>query len=372
MRIQNPQDNNNLVFNFHNNYHFVFDFELAISSSKAECTDTFICRLRNAYIKSVNDFFKSLNIPVEKTTDWEKRFGMNKADIHSIVYEDQDISKIKNLLSNPYNSELWRGFEMPTRTIRYDSLNESELNKIGWSNFDKLVRLAEAIKAERMWNPENKIHLTTPNADILLKKIEKKMGIELKFPYPYPNMFGLKTYRGILGYRTIPALYCAWLINQYKAKTVLEIGAGLGWAAYHSGKFNVNEYTIVDIPITALASSHFLGLTCGEENITLYDETPKTVNQGKTHYSILPPNAFPENKHFDVVINIDSMTEMSEETAQNYINKIKKCTKRFISINHEANRFTVAGLLENDPCVKNYMRKPFWMRQGYIEEIYEF
>lgn len=370
MLVKNFNDPKQFVFNFHNHPKFVFDFELAISSSTVNCSDEFIKRLANAYTLSVSDFYSLQSLSVKEATDWEKRFFLNKDNIHSAIYKEHNTETLKTLLSDPYNSELWRGFEMPTKTIRWDSKSPDELNQIGWNNFDKLYRLAEAINAVRIWNPENKLPKEILNTDILIKKIEKKLGIDLYFPYPYPHMFGLKTYRGIIGYRTIWGLYCAWLISRCNAQKVLEIGAGLGWVAYHASKFNVKEYYIVDIPLTALASSHFLGLACGENNVTLYGE--KSRNTSGTHYKILPPNAFPTQKQFDLVINIDSMTEMAKETAENYIKMIKQCTKRFISINHEGNPFTVAELLENDPDVKNYTRKPFWVRQGYVEEVYEF
>lgn len=370
MLIRNFNDEQ-FVYNFHTHPNFVFDFELAISSTKVNSSDEFVKRLAAAYITSVDDFYAYLNIPVQEVSDWEKRFLLNKADIHTIIYKEQNLEKLKELLSNPYHSELWRGFEMPTKSIRWDNKTRDELDQIGWKNFDKLYRTAEAMNAERLWNPENGVPKQIPTTDVLIKKIEKKLGVELKFPFPYPNMFGLKSYRGILGYRTIWGLYCAWLISQYKPQSVLEIGAGLGWIAYHASKFNVKEYYIIDIPLTALASSHFLGLTRGEKNIILYGEENNTKTPD-THYTILPPHAFPENKTFDLIINVDSMTEMGKEAAENYIKQIKRTTKRFISINHEANPFTVAELLEKDSDVKNYSRKPFWVRTGYVEEIFEF
>ncbi len=246
---------------------------------------------------------------------------------------------------------------------------------LGKWEFDLLYRLAEAVGAHRCWDPQHEVPQTGPDTDTLIRELEDCFGVELEFPTPYPHMTGIQTSRGIAGHRGIWGLYAAWLLKCLGARKVLEIGAGMGWVAYYATTFGVREYHIVDIPLTALASAHFLGLARGEDSVRLYGEERREAEPAQgIRYTIVPPNTFPVDQRFDVVINIDSMVEMSRETAESYIADIKKVTKIFISINHEAHSFsaTVAELLAKDPDVKHYTRNAFWLRRGYVEEVFEF
>lgn len=357
---------------FHNDKHFNFIYRTDISNKEAICSDDFIDRLIRAYIASADDFFRSCGTGVEASTSWEKKFfGDIKADIHNCVYYERDIQKVKKLLSDPHNSELWLGFHIPTRQGQMKDQNVART--LGKWDFDILYRLAEAVGAHRCWDPQHGVPQTGPDTDTLVRELEDCFGVELEFPTPYPHMSGVQTSRGLVGHRGIWGLYAAWLSKRLGAQKVLEIGAGLGWAAYHAAAFGVKEYHIVDIPLTALASSHFLGLARGEDSVRLYGEERREAEPAQgIRYTIVPPNAFPEDQCFDVVINMDSMTEMPRETAESYIAGIKKVTNIFISINHEANPFTVAELLTKDPDVKHYTRNAFWLRRGYVEEVFEF
>lgn len=353
---------------FHNPQNYIY--ETGISETKVICDDKFTERLIRAYIVSANDFFREQGIEVQPSSYWDKVFCNDiKADIHNVVYHERDVRKVKQLLSDPYNSELWYGFHAPTRSRPFPS----NVSKLAEWDFDILYRLAEAVGAHRCWDPETETLPPGPDAETLVRELEDCFGVELEFPSPYPHMEGVQTSRGIVGARGIWGLYAAWHLKRLGARKVLEIGAGLGWAAYHAAAFGVKEYHIVDIPLTALASSHFLGLARGEDSVRLYGEERREAEPAQgIRYTIVPPNAFPEDQRFDVVINMDSMTEMPRETAESYIAGIKKVTNIFISINHEANPFTVAELLAKDPDVKHYTRNAFWLRRGYVEEVFEF
>jgi len=75
---------------------------------------------------------------------------------------------------------------------------------------------------------------------------------------------------------------------------------------------------------------------------------------------------------FDIVVNMDSFPEFGKDIAQEYVNKIKTVTQKFLSINHEGESYTVRELFINDPDLINYSRFPFWLRKGYVEEMFEF
>jgi hypothetical protein len=71
---------------------------------------------------------------------------------------------------------------------------------------------------------------------------------------------------------------------------------------------------------------------------------------------------------FDVVLNVDSMTEMDRKFADEYAAWIRTNAKCFLSINHDANPFRVSDL---EPLkFMSLQRFPYWMRDGYTEEVY--
>ena len=54
-----------------------------------------------------------------------------------------------------------------------------------------------------------------------------------------------------------------------------------------------------------------------------------------------------------------------------YLKKITESSKFFLSINHEANQFTIASLIKETEGIKRVYRKRSWIRKGYIEELFE-
>jgi hypothetical protein len=162
------------------------------------------------------------------------------------------------------------------------------------------------------------------------------------------------------------ALYQAWRIWQLAGKRrsprILEIGGGLGRTAYYARKFGVTDYTIVDIPMTLVAQANFLGRNLGAQSLHLYGEDIHAPHAIK----LLPPSAFLQSAaQYDLVLNVDSMTEMAQDTAQAYCDAIHARATIFLSINHEGLDFTVAELMPGGM----FQRSPYWMRPGYVEEL---
>jgi hypothetical protein len=150
---------------------------------------------------------------------------------------------------------------------------------------------------------------------------------------------------------------------------VLEIGGGLGRTALYARQFGITDYTIIDIPVSSLAQGNFLGRVLGEEDISLYGEAGVSPRQIK----LLPPAAFLDSSdRYDVVLNVDSLTEIGIVAARQYCSAIRSKADLFLSINHEANNFTVAGLIKEAGGGGEYSRTPYWLRRGYIEEISSF
>jgi hypothetical protein len=302
---------------------------------------------------------------------WKAFFTAYQQPIHQTLING-DVEATAALFRNPTASDLFYGIDMLTKSYQNYFSRTTVREAYAKLCLDGLVRLAEAIGAIPIDNPE-----TWParsgslwEAESVLTDLNKSHGL-FSVPDPFPSEHGLKTSRGIISYRVPQSIYQAWRIKQLvtgiSKPSVLEIGAGLGRTAYYAYERGIKDYTIVDIPITAAAQAYFLGRTIGEENIHLDGEQP---NEFSHKVKILTPQTFfDEHKKYDLILNVDSLTEMDFSVAHTYWKKIEASTSKFLSINHEANAFRVRDLLVEDLCNLDIHREPYWMRRGYIEEV---
>ena len=241
--------------------------------------------------------------------------------------------------------------------------------------YDALRRLAEATGILTVPYPESsEFEQATgnPAADEILSRLDEVFGFRVDFPNPFENEYGIKTSRGIASYRAIHALYQAWraseLLNRKPNAKVLEIGAAGGRAAYYAGAFGLLDYTIIDLPIMNAFQAYYLGRVCGEGHVHLFGEKGSPA----ANFSILPPAAFLDGKEtYDLIVNVDSMTELSLTTGRAYWDEIKKRAHRFLSINHEANDVKMQNFLQEVPA-STRTRNPSWIRKGHVEEVVTF
>jgi hypothetical protein len=144
---------------------------------------------------------------------------------------------------------------------------------------------------------------------------------------------------------------------------IVEVGAGLGRTAFYAATFGLHNYTIVDLPLSSVAQGYFLGRTLGPDAVCLYKERRSGI-------AILPPSAFlNSDDRYDLALNADSLTELDLDTASAYCETFRDRTDVLLSINTEANPFTVHKVYAAiaRPAVS---RAPYWMREGYVEEIF--
>jgi len=240
---------------------------------------------------------------------------------------------------------------------------------------DALVSLAEAIGARSVENPERYgPRAKQATSSEVISQLEHKFKFEIPIPNFFPSEFGLASPRGVISYRVPQAIWQAWrvaqLVRNVVKPKVLEIGGGLGRTAFYARMFGVTDYTIVDIPISSLAQGYFLGRSLGCEAVTLQGE--KSANQTNS-IKLMAPSYFLEGTdRYDLVINIDSLTEMDSSDASRYWTAIESRADKLLSVNHEANEFTVSDLASKSTKVVGFSRNPSWMRRGYVEEVFEF
>jgi hypothetical protein len=148
--------------------------------------------------------------------------------------------------------------------------------------------------------------------------------------------------------------------------SVVEIGPGVGHCAFFAHRAGI-DYTTIDLPLGIVAQACFLGHAIGPDNVWLDgDPEPAAGHQIKLFSSAKLPD-----RRFDVVLNVDSMTEMSLGTASDYISWINKHARLFVSMNHEINPFTIADLAKCCIAGRCMERRP-WPERGiyYFEETF--
>jgi hypothetical protein len=349
---------------------------LLTTSSRVEEGDTEL-------VKRVMAAYKVAMAQYQTTSSfWDKDLTTIKRDVHEALIGN-DVPAAAAMLRNPAETTMFWGFDAiakaPPGALEPHQQVLTTLNaSIDWQRLyslwlmNGLKSLAEALGARRVPYPETLPHHigiheaghTTP--DQILAQIDAVLGFELKIPNPFPGELGLPTQRGVVGFRTIQAIYQAWRIAQIRNGQadfkVLEIGAGLGRTAFFAAAFGIEDYTIVDIPMTNAAQGYFLGRVLGQERIGLAGE------QGEASVKVRCAADVAEwSDRFDLVVNVDSWTEMSRDTADVYWRFARRATNAVLSINHEHNDFTVRDIYSGDAAV-TATRYPYWMRNGYVEE----
>lgn len=262
----------------------------------------------------------------------------------------------------------------------FDNLSAAESprnNDPGWRKwlhlltYSSLLKFAESVGVRRLDNPEAPYENSPlPGVEELLSGLDEILGFRIEFPNPFEGEAGIATSRGVASYRAVQALYQAHRIRELtgasKDVRVLEIGAGLGRTALYACRAGIGDYTIADLPLTNVAQGYFLGRIMGEDAVRLCGES------SRAKVRVAPPSAFLEGSDtYDLIVNFDSLTELSPATAHSYFKAIASRSSLFLSINHERNAFTVRDLYR-ERRIEPASRTPCWVRRGYVEEVMRF
>ncbi len=190
---------------------------------------------------------------------------------------------------------------------------------------------------------------------------------------------GLKIRDGALHYRHINALYTAIRVKSLTNKSdhICEFGGGLGFIPFYLSRFGYTNYTLFDLPIVNVLSGYSLIMALGGEAVCLEGETPST-NKINIR-SDLSCQQEPDKK-FALALNQDSFPEIDRGIVTDYLNVIhpNNDQKYFLSINHEVQHATVddkkhlnvSNLLKEDKRFTKLYRAPYWLRKGFVEELY--
>lgn len=301
------------------------------------------------------------------------------------ILSSNDPRRVADYLCDIYRQSITYGI---SNAVEYGELASSKkLRRYEAADIkDKLVSFAEVLGVLLYENPgqetfgEN-IYI---DHDRLAEEIEKEVGIELAPPDIDGGVFKLKIGNGHFISRDILALYTAWRIRQLvnpKNASVCEIGAGVGKVALYASRFGFSDYSIFDLPRMNVVQAWYLIKALPDREVVLYGENAKSKNAIK----IFPWWEFMriEDKKYDLALNEDGFPEMDKSIVMDYLNAIKKNTKRyFLSINHERGDALIPGQTKKlhlivSRAVKEsgefgrVYRFPQPLRNGYVEELYE-
>jgi len=348
----------------HNPKSFTLKSGLVASKPFQTQDDLIIERLKKFYILC------NANFEGNKESGWSDIFLQLQGEIHS-AFIDGDNEKINDILRNPGNYNLFYGFENLCRDLiknkRLEDILEPEMV------MDSLLSLCEAVGVSTMSNPESLKISKAISAESAIQLLENEFGFKLCFPNPFEGEYGIETTKGIISYRAIQAVYQAWkisrIIKDIPNPSILEIGGGLGRTAYYCKYFGIYDYTIVDIPISSIAQGNFLGRVLPKNDLILCGESSDAED---VKIKLIDPKAFFSSaKKYDLIVNVDSITELDINIAKQYLRKIEEVGDFFLSINHEFNSFTVNSIWKETPGLNKLYRNPYWLRRGYVEELFE-
>jgi hypothetical protein len=272
-------------------------------------------------------------------------------------------------LRNPASNNLTFGMDNINLAGANLRSNENDLQSYVHLCQDNLIRLAEALGA--MWldipNHPSWFSFASTRPDDVLYNLDRVTGTRVDFPNPFPDESGLQTDRGVCALRCIPAIYLAQrirsLVGHLPNPRILEIGAGTGRSAYYAHRLGLKDYTVIDLPFPAgVVQGYFLLRTLGKEQVVLCGE-PEHSGAVKLKD---PATFFQDDQHYDLVVNMDSLTEVGVTVARDYWRKISQCCRQVFSINHEVNGFRIRDLTSPDDHIT---RHPDWFRSGYVEEV---
>ena len=164
------------------------------------------------------------------------------------------------------------------------------------------------------------------------------------------------------------------------AKGCLEIGGGAGFLAYATMKLGVaRRYCIIDLPQVNVLQGYFMLKSDLAPLVRLFgEESPSDDEAVIQIYPDFHVHGFADDA-FDIGVNVDSLPEMDGATIRTYVDAIARiCERYFLSNNKEVPIQDAGGfahgwihrVLRGDGRFRLESRAPWWMREGYVEEVY--
>jgi len=292
-------------------------------------------------------------------------------DVHDALVAE-DVATTAEMLREPTTNRLLYGYEL----FFHESPVLQNPQQFADQTKDVLLRLAEALALVPVEHPETmhgplwRTNVELATADVVAL-IERKLSLRLGIDPVHRGVTGLDVGDRLLTLRMLGAVYLAYrsqMLLPASGGRVMEIGAGLGYSAWYARQIGIKDYTIVDLPLTSVAQAYFLGRMLGPDAVVLEGESnaPLTAHD---RIKILTPALLEDaQSRFDLIVNVNSLTEVGHTLAIEYARRIGALAPTFLSINHEVDVFTVNELFAESSDV-SIDRFPYWLRNGFVEEV---
>jgi hypothetical protein len=320
---------------------------------------TFLMRVRKSYARSAHR--------VNLRSCWGVIENTVQAPLHAALRADSD-EPLRAIFADPASSDLFYGVDNICQTV----LNNHKQDADG---FAADQRRRYALMRQQMGGDDS----SEPEA--MLAELDVALHQHVEFPTPFRGEAGLPTSRGLSSWGALEALYQTWRMlallrtlsgtsgGTSNGASVFEIGPGMGRAALFAVRAGIADYTTVDLPLGVVRQACFLGAVLGPDKLWFAGE-PAELAAGRI--KLLSVSDPLPSLCFDLVVNVDSMTEIPVDAAAAYLRWIEHHARLFYSLNHDRNDFTVTQLV-------NYMRwrpserRPWVMQPGgYVEEVFAF
>jgi hypothetical protein len=344
-----------------------------VSNRPEYLSDGFLERVKRSYGLAME------KVPGGEGTIWPQ-IDLLRRPVHDALTASEN-SALRDIFADPIATDLFYGVDNLASTIEGNLATKPGVDvALAEQARDQIATLAQALGVIR-WVPQDAEQFeaywrapyakSVPETDELLEAIEEKLKFPILFPTPFRGERGASTSRGVGSYRAIAALYQAFRVTQEARITeqgsVLEIGPGMGRTVYYAVKAGIGDYTTIDLPLGVAAQACFLGATLGPASLSMLGEDEPLAKRVR----LLPSSELHllQGK-FGVVLNVDSLTELGGAEASRYVSWIAAHANAFLSINQEARDVTIPELAKDALAAADYHRFPYWMRPGYVEEIF--
>jgi hypothetical protein len=240
---------------------------------------------------------------------------------------------------------------------------------------DSLASLAEAVGALPYENPIIGSYGQNINLGILelTEAIESKLRFLINRP-KVMGIYGIGHHGGVIDVRVPDDAYCAHRIrlisNDVSRTRFIEIGGGFGGMALFALRAGVTYWAIVDLPIINVVQGYFLIKCLGGNAVRLFGEHNQTAS-----VEVLPYwEFFNRDRNYSVVFSRWALQEIPRNRVDEYLAEIETRGTDLLSINHEAGSPTYLNLhqiISEHGKLKCRLRHPYWIRKGYVEELFK-
>lgn len=289
--------------------------------------------------------------------------------------------EVKRWLTSLFQSGIIWGLGKFDKVLLEDMQRVSERSHVQLRITDALVSLAQATGAYSVTSVEQSgveanLNALSVNLEQLLADIERACGFAISFPR-VGGAYGCQINGKFVTIDSALHSYTVHRLAQLGANQesrVVEIGGGFGCLAQLCFGAGISQYSIYDLPWVNAIQGYYLLMSLPPEKVRLYGESQGTLEVNPFwKFDSLP------DKSVSYTVNTDSLPEMGRQTAVNYIKEVSRVLSGvFLSINQEAKannagvgqQNSVAEIAKEVGGLKTLARSLYWMRQGYVEEVF--